>query len=260
MKTLHFTCGLPRSGSTLLQNILAQNPKFHATETSGFVDVLFGVRNSWPNLIEHRAHPRPQGLHNVLKAIYEAYYADIDKSVIFVKTRGVLPYVEMLEKVLDQKLKILVPVRPVPDIIASFEKLYRETSKVRQPPGEAENYFQFQTIQGRCDYWMRKDQVVGLALSRLEDAVTRGLSDRLHFVDFNQLTTNPKLTLSNIYNFLEEDLFEHNFDYVEQVTQENDDVHGFVNLHKIQNKVKPVPSTALQVLGKEVMESLSPQK
>ena len=118
MKTLHFTCGLPRSGSTLIQNILAQNPRFHATETSGFVDVLFAVRNLWNAQIEHKAHPCPERLKNVLKSITEGYFNDIEKPIAFVKSRGVFPYIEMLENILSTKIKILVPVRPVPDILA----------------------------------------------------------------------------------------------------------------------------------------------
>ena len=53
-KKFYFIAGLPRSGSTLLANILAQNPKFHTTSTSGVMDVMFGVRNNWDNLIEFK--------------------------------------------------------------------------------------------------------------------------------------------------------------------------------------------------------------
>jgi sulfotransferase len=39
MKKIHFINGMPRSGSTLLCNILAQNPKFHVTPTSYVAEV-----------------------------------------------------------------------------------------------------------------------------------------------------------------------------------------------------------------------------
>ena len=32
-KTIHFIAGMPRAGSTILGNILAQNPRFHVTPT-----------------------------------------------------------------------------------------------------------------------------------------------------------------------------------------------------------------------------------
>ena len=46
-KRIYFLAGLPRSGSTLLANILAQNPQIYVTPTSGIVDMLVQVRNSW---------------------------------------------------------------------------------------------------------------------------------------------------------------------------------------------------------------------
>ena len=253
-KTYFFTNGTPRSGSTLIQNILAQNPKFHATETSGLLDTLFSIRNTWDKHIEHQAAPNPDRLQNVLKGIMKGYFDDIEQNTIFVKSRGIVAYIEFLENILEQKIKILVPVRPVIDILTSFEKLYRETVKTRQPPGEAENYFQFQTVEGRCEYWLRPDQVVGLSLSRIEDSIRRGFRDRLHFIDFNRLTNNPKRTMLEVYNFLGEEWFEHNFDHVEQVTHENDNTHGFIGLHTIRNKVEPVKSRALEILGKDIVQ------
>jgi sulfotransferase len=259
MKTLYFISGLPRAGSTLLANILAQNPRFHSTHTSGCLDVLFAIRNNWDTLIEHKAHPVPEKLLSVLRAVFTAYHDDVTRPVVFDKSRGWLTYIEFIENIMGCKAKVLVPVRPVIDILASFEKLYRETSKVRRVPGEAENYFQFQTVQGRCNYWMRQEQPVGLALNRLGDVTKRGLQDRLHFVPFDILTTNPEKKMKEIYDFLGEKYYKHNFDHVEQVTQEDDEIHGFVNLHKIRNKVEPVKSSALEILGEDVCKIITGQ-
>jgi sulfotransferase len=189
-----------------------------------------------------------------LKSTLQAYYHDIEKPIIIDKSRGWISYVELIEEITGCKAKILVPIRPVPDVLASFEVLYRETSKVKQPPGEAENYFQFQTTKGRCEFWMRPDQPVGLAINRLDDVVRRGLKDRLHFVEFGRLTNNPKQKMKEIYEFLGEEYYEHNFDHVEQVTKEDDEIHGFINLHKIRNKVEPVPSKAKEILGEDIVK------
>ena len=40
-----FQSSLPRSGSTLLSNIVGQNPEFHVTPTSGLLDLLKGARH-----------------------------------------------------------------------------------------------------------------------------------------------------------------------------------------------------------------------
>lgn len=247
--TFYFLGGMPRSGSTLLCNILAQNPRFHTTQTSGCMDVMFGVRNSWDKLVEHQAHPKPDAKRRVLRAILESYYADVERPVIIDKCRGWVSLIEMTEVVLEQPVKILVPVRDVRDVLASFEMLWRRHAAQGQISGEQENYIQFQTIEGRTAYWMREDQPVGLAWNRIRDAVNRGFEDRLHFVPFDQLTKTPENTLREIYTFLDEPHFEHDFDHVEQVTQEDDRVFGFEGLHTIRSKVEPIAPRWPKVLG-----------
>lgn len=248
-KTFHFISGLPRSGSTLLCNILAQNPRFHTTGTSGIMDVMFGVRNAWDNLVEFKAAPDEAGKLRVLRGILESFYAPVEKPVIFDKCRGWLSLIEMAEKVLGHKVKILVPVRDIRDVLASFEKLWRATAATGQVGQESQNYFKFQTAAGRADVWMQPDQPVGLAYNRLTDAIGRGYSDRLLLIDYNAMTENPKKIFTDIYKFLDEKPFEHNFNRVEQVTWEDDAVHGFKGLHDIRNKVEPMAPQWPTVLG-----------
>lgn len=251
-KKYYFISGLPRSGSTLLVNLLNQNPRFYASGTSGIMDVMFGVRNQWDKLIEFQANKRVEEKRRVLKAIFEVYYSGIEKPVIFDKCRGWLSLIEMAEEVLDQQIKILVPVRDIRDVLASFEKLWRKQSKLSQVPTEASNYFQFQTVEGRCFIWANADQPIGLAYNRIKDAIQRGYRNRLHFVKFNQFTSFPKTTMKGIYRFLEEEYFEHDFDHIEQVIFENDEVYGYTDLHTIQSKIEPKKSDWIQVIGKEV--------
>ena len=127
-RRVHFVAGLPRSGSTLLLNILGQNPRFRVGSTSGIMDVMFGVRNNWDKLIEFRASPNPEGKLRVLRGILESYYADSELPVVFDKCRGWIStgMLEMAETVLGRNVKILVPVRDLREVLASFEKLHRK--------------------------------------------------------------------------------------------------------------------------------------
>ncbi len=241
--------GLPRSGSTLLCNILAQNPRFHTTSTSGVMDLMFIIRNNWNNLVEFQATPNEAAKVRVLRGILENFYSDIDKPIIFDKSRGWISVIEMVEGVLGHKIKVIVPVRDVRDVLASFEKLWRITSETKQIKQEKDNYIKFQTIEGRTDVWMQNNQPLGIAYNRVKDAVTRGYKDRMLFVDFDKLTSDPKGQMKRIYDFLGEEPFAHNFDHVEQVTWEDDSVHGFVGLHNIRSKVEPKPAQWPSVLG-----------
>lgn len=251
-KKFYFVSGLPRSGSTLLMNVLAQNPRFGVSATSGIMDIMFGVRNNWDSLVEFRAHPDEAAKKRVLRGILENYYAATDKPVVFDKSRGWLSLIQMFEYIFDTRAKIIVPVRDMRDVLASFEKLWRASSVSTQTSEESAFYFDFQSVEGRVKVWLRADQPVGLAYNRIVDAVNRGFSDRLFFMKFEDLTARPKETLQNIYDFLGEERFEHNFDAVEQVTWEDDSVHGFKGLHDIRPKVEPVPSRWKEVLGASV--------
>lgn len=245
--------GLPRSGSTLLANILAQNPRFHASATSGILDVMFGVRNHWDQLAQFQAMTDrlacEAAKRRVLRAILDAYYADDPRPVVFDKSRSWLAHLELAETVLEAKARVLVPVRDIREILASFERLWRAASATRQIPQEAQFYVEFQTIAGRCAVWARGDQPLGLACNRVRDALHRGFRDRLHFVPYESLTGAPEETMARIYEFLDEEPFAHDFEHVVQVTHENDQVYGFPDLHGIRARVEPTPPHWPSVLG-----------
>lgn len=245
----HFISGLPRSGSTLLANLLAQNPRFHTTQTSGIAEVMFQVRNNWNNMVEWQAHPDDEGKVRVIRAILESYYENVDKPVIFDKSRAWVSLLEMAETALGYKPKVLVPVRDIRDVLASFEKLWRKNAGTSQLSQEQQRYAQFQSIEGRCAVWMSHDQPVGIAYNRVKDAVVRGYLEQMYFVEFDKLTSNPKEEIRKIYKFLGEKHYKHDFDNVEQVTWENDAFHGIKDLHTIRQKIEPMEPQWPEVLG-----------
>jgi sulfotransferase len=71
------------------------------------------------------------------------------------------------------------------------------------------------------------------------DAVTRGWLDCMHFVEYDDLTSDPQSTLNGVYEFLGEESWQHDFNNVQQVTIEDDFVYGFKDLHTIRPVVKP---------------------
>ena len=250
-KTFYFVSGLPRSGSTLLENILAQNPRFHATPTSGVSSVIMTIRNMWSQNPLFKAAPNDDALVRVMRGVFDSYYADIDRPVVFDKSRSWPAQIEILEKAFGHKVKILATVRDIRDVVSSFEKLWRENSPYQQVDHERTRGANFQTLRGRVQTWLDNKAVVGSSYNALADAIKRGFADRILFVDFEDLTNKPKETLNQIYDFLGEEYFEHDFKNVEQVTHEDDRHHGILNLHKIRREVKPVPSRWPDILGKE---------
>jgi sulfotransferase len=259
MKNFIFISGLPRSGSTLLCNILAQNDNlFVSKATSGCHDILFNIRNQWDNLIEHKAEGIDKNqLKRVLQSVLNSYHST-DKNFIVDKGRGWLSLIEMAEFILGYTPKIIVPVRDMKEIFSSFEKLWRNSTGSTQWHFEKEDYFKSQTIEGRCDILAHQSQVVGLAYNRVKDAINRGYKNKLFFVEFDDLTQKPNETLKQIYNYLEFPNFQHDFNNVQQYTKEDDDgVHRIPGLHTIRSEVKSVYKDSLDILGKELVNKYS---
>jgi sulfotransferase len=249
LKNFCFISGLPRSGSTLLCNILNQNKRFHATSTSGVLDMLLAIRNNWNNIVEFKATRNDFAKMRVLRGMLQSFYADQDKAIIFDKSRGWPGFLEMAESLLGNKAKVLVCVRDVRDVLSSFEKLWRKESKSGQISQEKTHFLKFQTIEGRCEVFLNADQPVGSAYNRIKDALARGYGDRMHFIFFEELTTEPEKVMRGVYEFLGEKYFDHDFANVEQTTQEDDFFHGFKDLHTIRKIVRPVPSDWKEILG-----------
>lgn len=259
MKQFYFISGLPRSGSTLLCNILAQNDNVYVSKaTSGCHDVLFGVRNQWDTLIEHQAEGVDYNqLKRVLQNILNSYHTT-DKNIVIDKGRGWLSLIEMTEFITGSTPKIIVPVRNLSEIFSSFEKLWRNSTGQTQWNFEKEDYIKSQTVEGRCDIWASSGQPVGLAYNRVKDAISRGYKDKLLFVEFDELTSQPLQTIRKVYNYLELPYFEHNFNNVDQYTQEDDEgVHRIPNLHKIRPRVIPVRHDSVEVLGSALSQKYS---
>lgn len=109
-----------------------------------------------------------------------------------------------------------------------------------------------ETIEGRLTFWTAADQLVGSQYNRIRDCVMRGNRRNLHFIDFDDLCTDPADVMAKVYAFLGEELFAHNFEQVEQTTQEKDEEHGFTDLHTIRPNVEPLKKDYKQILGDAV--------
>lgn len=256
---MHFVAGLPRSGSTLLMNVLAQNPQFHATPTNGLLDMFCQIHNNWHKNEEfqsqglNKVQPRIQkAVKGLLRGFFEEELSQ--GKTIFDKNRAWLHYIEELEYVLERRVYIIAPVRDPREIAASFEKVYRRRKNDWRHGGEGCNeqtYLQTQTVEGRCAQWFSPGGVAGLAYSRLRDAFARGFGDRILILPFDYFTKNPQQSLDQIHGLLGYNSFDYNFDNIKQLIYEDDCYHG-MDLHVIGNKVEPKTSDWNKILPEKV--------
>ena len=138
-------------------------------------------------------------------------------------------------------------VRDPRSIFASMEKNFR---KNQHKDSGLVNHAQMKgtTTEKRIDIWAQS-QPVGMAIERLFQMFKEGISQNVLFVKFEDFTSNPKKEMERIYKYLELPYFEHDFNNVEQITQEDDEVYGIYGDHTIKSKIEPVKNDYKEILG-----------
>jgi sulfotransferase len=253
VEKIFYQSSLPRAGSTMLQNIMAQNPDIYATPTSGVLELIFAARSNYTNSPEFKAQDvelMKDGFLNFCKeGMYGFYNAITDKPFVIDKSRGWSIHYDFLN-LIHPEPKIICMVRDLRDVFASMEKNYRAHPEKHN---EILDWSKMQgtTVPKRIDIWS-SGPPVGMAIERLTEIFRTGLNSKMLFVKFEDLCLYPEMTMRKIYEYLELPFFEHDFDNIEQVTKEDDEVYGMFGDHKIRKKLEPVRSKAKELLGRDV--------
>ena len=246
---------MPRAGSTLLQNILAQNPDFYVTPTSGLLELVFGARLNYTNSAEFKAQDAEamkKAFLSFSRAGMEAYFQALtDKPYVLDKSRGWGVHFDLLKMIFNEEPKIICMVRDLRQILASMEKKFRQNPDIYRAI-ENHNTLSGTTTLKRVALNLQTSPV-GLALDRLQEIHHRGWEKKILFVRYEDLTAKPKETIQKVYAYLGVHEFAHNFNQVDQVTQEDDQAYGIPGLHEIRPKVEPLQNDYLSVLGKDAI-------
>ena len=125
---VYYQSSLPRAGSTLLQNIMGQNPDFHVTPTSGMVDLMLGARIGYNGNAEAKAGDKEmwkEGFYSFCREGFKGYISNLtDKPYILDKNRAWGAYYALLNNI-NPNPKVLFMVRDLKAIFASLEKKFR---------------------------------------------------------------------------------------------------------------------------------------
>lgn len=237
MARIHFISGLPRSGSTLLAGLLRQNPRFAAAMTGpvgGMVTTLLGTMTPRSETAVFLDEARRRAL---LRAVFEAYYADQGAEVIFDTNRLWCARLSLIRD-LYPDARVLCCVRNVAWIMDSFERLVRRNAL---EPSSLFSQEEQATVYSRTEALAHGDRVVGFAYSALKEAYYGEHSDHLLLVDYDILSQKPEACLRLVYRFLGEPWFAHDFDRVDYDEPEFDRRLGAPGLHRVEGPVRHTP-------------------
>jgi hypothetical protein len=121
MKQMYFLHGLPRAGNTLLGSLLNQNPKIALTANSPCADMLGDLymlkyTDIFKNFQDHKS------FDSVTKSLFQNYYKDWSADHIIDRAPWGVPINLKNLKLIEKDIKIIILVRDVPEILASFIK------------------------------------------------------------------------------------------------------------------------------------------
>lgn len=255
MEKLFFQSSLPRAGSTLLQNILAQNPDVYATPTSGVLELVYAARANYSSSPEFKAQDQElmkNGFLSFCREGIKGFFEGItDKKYVVDKSRGWGVHYDFLKQIVDRP-KIICMVRDLRDIYCSMEKNFR---KNQHKDFGIVNHSDLRgtSTPKRIDIWANS-QPVGMAIERLQEIFRQGINENILFIKYEDLCLYPDLIMKKIYDYLEIPYFQHDFENIEQITKEDDEVYGIFGDHKIKKTLELTLSDAQKVLGADVCD------
>jgi len=232
----HFISGLPRAGSTLLAALLRQNPRFHASMSSGLHALvaanlqIMSAGSEVSLLMEASQRPR------ILRALVESYYQGVtDRPVIFDTNRAWCAKMPLIADLFPEA-RVIACVRDVSWVLDSLERLIRrdpyENTRLFGADGDGA------TVYSRVEALARPNRLVGYPWAALKEAFYGDRADRLLVVDYEYLCRAPEQVLRLIYGFIDEPWFDgHDFENVSFDAPSFDEALGLKGLHRVRPRV-----------------------
>lgn len=259
-KKIIFVSGMPRAMTTLMCNVLANNPNIGGGETSPMLEYLFGARINYSTVPEVKAALTEDLMReSYLKFCYygmQGYANTItDKPIYLDKSRGWVYFFPFLQKFYPNA-KLILMVRDLRSVVSSFEKKWREYPEVKDARENHETK-QFINLNSRVNMFLQNNPV-SLALERIGDAINIGSIKNMHVVRAEDFCMNPENVMQNVYKYIDEPYYDLDYKNVKQVTVENDRVadFGIYGDHKIRPCIEPLTKDYNEVLGKDASAAI----
>jgi len=260
-----FMAGFPRAGTTILMNILAQNPLFHGTPTSGLVNSIIHVRDNWRTNENYNAseetyiYPK---IKSMMKGMITGFYREQyqNNQIPIDKNRYWINQLDLLDDLYGPQVKFIFPIRNVIDCLISFEKMHRK-STVNIHGGK--NKLSELTTVGRAEGLLSNEGVLGMPILGLREILYRKEWERLILVPFNDLLNHPEASLKRLYYQLDMEYFPHDITNIQQTIVEHDMFHGYApnSLHKIrEGEISPPAPRDLTIFDEKFINEIENER
>ena len=256
MQQLHYCLGLPRTASSLIMNILNENPRIFTSGTCCmpyFVDACKSRSNEVSEFIALDKDVLSNSYINFLRQGMRGWFeAMTDKPIVFSKSRI---WSEWLPTTcaIDPNSKYLVILRDLRDVICSLDSLLWKYPQVTY--GARENPFYQESFEKRIEIYCRDTQsLLGRPLQLLPHLmeVAQKNPNSFFLCKHEHFNEKPRETLQMIYQWLGEPNFEHDFDNIPKPDYyEHDTCYRSLVSHKTRSKLEKLEPRWPKVMTEE---------
>lgn len=236
-RTYHFISGLPRAGSTLLSAILKQNPKFTAGISDPLASYAGHIIQATNTAVGMDSAVSIEKRREIIRGIFDSFYSD-HTSVCFNTNRGWAENTALL-KDLFPNFRMIVCLRELPWVLDSFEQLHNKNPYTIKP---LYHHQQLDSVYQRTNMLMGQlpnfSGYVSHPLGCVRQSMFSNERDQICYVEYETLVSNPEGTMRQIYEFLGEPWFDHDFNNVEDSYDEFDEQAKIKGLHTVRKEIK----------------------
>jgi len=197
--------GLPRAGSTLLCQLLAQHPDVHCDgHSSPLCNTLLGIRRMvsddafFLSQLDNSFESSYAHLTSAMQGYLRGWHRDCGKKAVVDKNRAWLHAIELLLQMAPEA-KLIVCLRELGQIYGSIEAQHQRTIFL-----DFIDHLADYDRLGRADLLFAKDKAIGaplVSLNAVQDLPAE-VQKRLYFLRFEDLMAQPAACVSHLYEWL----------------------------------------------------------
>lgn len=236
--------GLPRAGSTLLCQLLAQHPEIQCEgNSSPMCNLLLGIRRMvsddqfFLSQLDRSFEKSYAHLAGAMQGFLRGWNHDCSKKVVVDKNRAWLHAIELLLKI-EPQAKLIVCLRELGQIYGSIEAQHQRTILVDfiDHLADCDRF-------GRADMLFAKDKAIGAPLISLHAVLDlpKPVQERLYFLRFEDLVDRPVACMSHLYAWLGLSSFEVNPEKLLSMGPPESDSHYHMKYLHTQSQSITVP-------------------
>ena len=197
--------GLPRAGSTLLCQLLAEHPAIHCEgHSSPLCTTLLATRRTISDdpfmlsQLDGQFDASYGHLKSAMQGFLQGWYADCTKPMVVDKSRAWLQCIEFLLH-LEPQARLLVCVREMGQVYGSIESQHQKTILL----DFIDHLADYDRLR-RADQLFASDNSIGAALAAIQAVqdLPPAVRERIFFVRFEDLVIKPTETMALVYQWL----------------------------------------------------------